>query len=161
MTAQHDSPRRLFTVDQANAMLPLVRAIVSDLVHLAQDVSERWERLSCLLMGRESLDPEDPYAEELVQVSKELERDRRRLRGYADELLALGVEPKSAVEGVVDFPAVIAGRMVCLCWKLGEPEILFSHDVDAEYEDRHCVTTGPAVREKPAGANLVGAGRVS
>lgn len=145
--------QRLFTVEEANTMLPLVRAIVADLVGLAHDVIDRWDRLSCLLAGRESMDPDDPYAEELVQVGKELEEDCRRLRGYADELLELGVEPKSAVEGLVDFPAIIEGRVVYLCWKLGEPEILFWHEADAEYEDRRRV---PA--RGPAEAGLVGAG---
>jgi len=152
MSDQHGGPQRLFTVDQANAMLPLVRAIVSDLVILARDVSDRWERLSFLVMGRESLDCGDPYAEELVQVGLELERDHRRLREYADELIELGVEPKSAIEGVVDFPAVVDGQIVRLCWKLGEPNILFFHDADAGYEDRRRLKSGESVGVSQAGA---------
>ena len=36
----------------------------------------------------------------------------------------MGVEPKSGVDGIVDFPAMLDGELVYLCWKYGEPEIL-------------------------------------
>jgi len=137
---EHRSQRRLFTVDEANAMLPLVRAIVSDLSRLAHEVSDRWERLSYLWMDRPWFDPCDPYTQELVQVGDELRRDRRRLREYADELVELGGELKSAVDGLVDFPAIVDGRMVFLCWKLGEAEIRFWHEVHEEFGDRQSLT---------------------
>jgi hypothetical protein len=133
--------RKLFTVEQANAMLPLVRAITSDLASLSRDVSERRQRLSLLLEGREPPDGIDPYREELARIEEDLVRDCARLREYADELAALGVEPKSAVEGLVDFPAVIDGRAVYLCWKLGEPRVLFWHDPGAGYAGRRRLPT--------------------
>ena len=52
--------RKFFTVEQVNAMLPLVRAIVNDLANFSRDVIERRERLSHLLSGR-SQRPADPY----------------------------------------------------------------------------------------------------
>ncbi len=142
MIGQHGDRRRIFTVDQANAALPLIRAIVADLVRLACEVSDRSERLSVLLDGRQPPSGDDPYTEKLVHVTEELERDRRRLQEYADELLELGVEPKSAVEGLVDFPSIRAGRTVYLCWKLGESEVLFWHDVEAGYAGRRPLVAG-------------------
>ena len=38
--------KKYFTVSEANAMLPLVRAIVDDIVNLYNDVQERRDRLS-------------------------------------------------------------------------------------------------------------------
>src|SRR5438046_5677863 len=123
MTVEQRKSERLFTIDQANAMLPLVRAITSDLAKLAKDVVERRHRLALLTTGRD-LKPGDPYSDELAQMEAELERDAIRLQGYVDELRELGVEPKGAVEGLVDFPCKLDGKLVLLCWKLGEPEIL-------------------------------------
>ena len=127
--------RKIFTPAEANATLPLVSAIVSDLVDLSCDLVERRQRLS-LLLGGNANNPHDPYHEELVQVQKDMEKDTLRLREYAEELRALGVEPKSGTEGLVDFPALLNGRKVYLCWKLGESRVLFWHDLESGYIGR-------------------------
>ena len=127
--------RRVFTPAEANATLPLVRAIVSDLVGLSRDLAERRQRLSMLMAGK-GKKARDPYHEELVQIQKDLEKDMPRLKEYVEELRALGVEPKSGSEGLVDFPAVMSGRNVCLCWKLGEPGVLYWHELEAGYAGR-------------------------
>jgi hypothetical protein len=136
MAGGDDARPRTFTVLEANAALPLVRAIAADLVRVAREVSDRSERLSVLLGGRRPPQGGDPYADELAQVASELGRDRQRLREYADELIELGLEPRSAIEGLVHFPTVVDGRVVHLCWKLGEPEVLFWHEVDGNFDNR-------------------------
>jgi len=141
MTVEEYKPARLFTIDQANAMLPLVRAITGDLAKLAKDVVERRHRLALLTSGRD-LKPGDPYSDELAQMETELERDAVRLQEYVDELRQLGVEPKGAVEGLVDFPCQLDGRIVLLCWKLGEPEVLYWHDLDSGFGGRQPLTAG-------------------
>jgi hypothetical protein len=125
----------VFTIDEANATLPLVRAITSDLVKLSREVVDRRQRLQQLTVGRK-LEPGDPYSDELVHVQEELEKDTERIEDYLKELLELGVEPKSATEGLIDFPSVMDGRRVYLCWKLGEPEVMYWHEVEGGYSGR-------------------------
>lgn len=132
--------QKTFTVQQANATLPLVRAIVSDLVELARDVIERRRRLSVLTSGRRH-QRTDLYHDELAHAEAELSLDSRRLQEYVDELAALGVELKSATEGLIDFPAVLDGRVVYLCWKLGEAEVGYWHDVDVGFQGRQPLST--------------------
>jgi len=132
-------PARLFTIEQANAMLPLVRAITGDLAALARDVMQRRHRLSVLTTGRD-LKPNDPYSDELAQMESELERDALRLQEYVQELRDLGVEPKGAIEGLVDFPTEMDGRIVYLCWRLGESEVLFWHDLESGFGGRQPLT---------------------
>ena len=139
MARKRTRPRRIFTIEEANAALPLVRAIVTDLAGLSCEVIERRRRLSLLLDGR-AADSSDPYREELVQIAEELEKDSRRLREYVQELWDLGVEPTSGTEGLVDFPALVDGRKVHLCWKLGEPEVLYWHEMDAGFRERQPLT---------------------
>jgi hypothetical protein len=148
MARRRSLGRKSFTIEEANAALPLVRAIVTDLAGLSRDVIERRRRLSMLLDGH---DPEsnDPYREELVQIQEELGKDSRRLQEYVQELRDLGVEPVSGPDGLVDFPAVIDGRKVYLCWKLGEPEVLHWHDVDAGFRQRQPLAAGSAVEDVP------------
>jgi hypothetical protein len=128
-------PARVFTVREANAMLPLVRAITSDLVQLSREVIERHQRVEHLKAGRD-ITAGDPYDDELRQIEEELEKDRRRLHEYVEELRQLGVEPKSGVDGLVDFPSMRDGRLVYLCWKLGEPSIGYWHELEAGYAGR-------------------------
>jgi hypothetical protein len=141
MSDDNSEPRKFFTVAQVNAMLPLVRAIVTDLVELTREVVERRERLAHLMPdrdshGRDSANSNDPYSQELVQVEEQIQRDADRLRELVDELRALGAEPKDGVMGLVDFPTVMDGRTVCLCWKLDEPEVLFWHESDSGFDGR-------------------------
>ncbi len=145
----NDAPaaeRKLFTIEEANASLPLVRAIVEDLARLSRDVLERRERLAAVPgnHAREGNEREgrDPYSEEMAQIQEELERDTEELKGYIDELRSLGVEPKNGLEGLVDFPALLDGRVVYLCWKLGEAEVLHWHELDAGFAGRHPLTAG-------------------
>ena len=138
MTHRPAAGRKQFTVEQANAALPLVRAIVEDVVALSHEIVERRERLA-LLRGNRSTDARDPYSEELRQVDRDLERDRTRLYEYAGELRDLGVELKDAVAGLVDFPSLVDGRAAYLCWKLGEPEVGHWHEIDAGFSGRRAI----------------------
>jgi hypothetical protein len=139
MSDAASSKRRLFTVEEANAMLPLVRAIVGDLSRLSKDVVERRERLGHLAANRDAR-VSDAYSEEVAEIEAELERDAQQLYTYVEELRQLGVEPKNGPEGLVDFPAMMDDRVVYLCWRLGEPEVLFWHDVDAGFAGRQSLT---------------------
>ncbi|MCA9249154.1 MAG: DUF2203 domain-containing protein [Planctomycetales bacterium] len=137
-------PAKLFTPEEANAALPLVRAIVRDLAGLSCEVADRRARLAALLSSRNSdeLDQADPYSAELAQIQDELDNDTRQLQEYVRELRDLGVEPKNGPEGLVDFPAEMDGRIVYLCWKLGEPEVLHWHELEAGFAGRQPLTAG-------------------
>lgn len=149
MNERHSEEQKTFTVEEANATLPLVRAIVKDLAELSQDVVERRERLNMLRGDR---DPEsaDIYSAELAQIELELEKDGETLQGYIDELRQIGVEPKNGPEGIVDFPMLMDDRIVYLCWKLGEPEVLFWHEVEAGFAGRQPLTADSAAGDSDA-----------
>lgn len=135
--------RRVFTIAEANAALPLVKAIVKDLVQLSRDVIERRERFE-QLKSRRAAGGHDLYDQELEQVAEELRQDAEQLQGYVNELLDLGVEPKSGPEGLVDFPSFMDGRLVYLCWKHGEPEVAHWHELDAGFRGRQPIDVGVA-----------------
>ena len=141
MASQAYRPRKLFTVEQANAALPLVRSITTDLVKLSREVVERRERLALLTSGRNATSG-DPYSEELVQIEEELEKDSRCLQEYVEELRALGVEPKSGPQGLIDFPSMMDDRVVFLCWKLGESEVMYWHELEAGFRGRQSLVAG-------------------
>ncbi len=139
MTDNTHGFRQLFTVEEANARLPLVRAIAKDLSTLARDLVDRRQRLDSLLAGRKP-STTDVYGDELAEMFKSIERDQHKLEEYLDELHELGVEAKGASDGLIDFPSLMEGRVVYLCWKLGEPEVLHWHDLDAGFMGRQALT---------------------
>jgi len=139
MAARKPDPgKKYFTAQQANATLPLVRAIVRDVTELAQDLRERHQRLS---RGRgpgagKNAPLSEAHQEEMQQAQAELERGRERMQELERELAELGVELKDYFTGLVDFPSLMHGRVVYLCWRLGEPEVGHWHDLEAGFAGR-------------------------
>lgn len=126
---------RQFTVAAANRTLPLVKVIVGDIVTLHRDVAERKERLQSLRKRRSKAAArersDDPYREEVDQIRRGLEKDVERLQGFVEELADLGIALKDPADGLVDFPTEMNGQPAFLCWKLGEPEVAYWHQIDA------------------------------
>jgi len=144
---------KLFTVEEARKTLPLVRAIVGDIVRQSKDVRERHERLQRLHHSQgkrpQEKEADNPYREEVEQIEQELRRDEETLQEYVDELRALGVELKDFERGLVDFPHKMDGRVVYLCWHLGEDELAYWHEVDAGFSGRHSLLEDSLAGEKP------------
>lgn len=132
---------RQFTVEDANRALPLVRMIVQDIVELFADLKRRRERLVALRsrQGGKARGANDPYEAEVIQMESELEADVERLAAFCDELRKIGVELKDPEAGLVDFPAQLQGRDVCLCWRLGEPAVNYWHSADSGFGGRHLI----------------------
>lgn len=75
------------------------------------------------------------------------------VQALVEELHELGCYFKGFSEGLVDWYSYYAGRPVFLCWKLGEPEIGYWHQVDAGFAGRQPIlpTQREAFRSAPAG----------
>jgi hypothetical protein len=123
---------KLFTVDQANATLPLVRKIVADVVR--EHAVWREKILELDLIASSATADSDPLVAQ--RLEREVQARAREIAGFQRELGALGIELKDPRLGLVDFPSDMNGRRVLLCWRLGEPEVQYWHDVDAGYSGR-------------------------
>ena len=121
--------RRFFTVDQANRALPYVSRIVRDIRQTYRDALATQQRL------------ELPMPNGGGSLSADYDRLMARLSELVDELSDVGVELKDYEVGLVDFPAMHAGREVCLCWKMGEAQIVAWHETDAGFAGRQSVET--------------------
>jgi hypothetical protein len=127
---------RHYSVEDANRALPYVRAIVSDIVRQNGVVEELQQRLARL--GRErrrNASSDDVYSEEMIQFRRELEAEEERLDTFHQELKALGVELRN-MDGLCDFPSLMDGREVYLCWRLGEPTVAHWHELEAGFAGR-------------------------
>jgi hypothetical protein len=143
-TKPAEPKKKYFTVEEANRALPLVKVIVGDIVRQFQMVNELRQRLAAVVTEHRR-PSSDPYSEELAQSQAELESEESKLEGYIDELTKLGVELKGP-DGLCDFYSIMEGREVYLCWRLGEPEVLHWHELNAGVAGRQPLTAGAVSR---------------
>src|SRR4051812_1935589 len=103
MTAARPKARKYFTPAQANAALPLVRAIVGDIVHLATELRDRHETLARAGRTDRKTALSAAHQEEMDLAQAELERGRERMQELEQELADLGIELKDYFTGLIDF----------------------------------------------------------
>ncbi len=124
--------RAIFTVEEANKTLPLVRRIVSDIVRDYWRWQEKVKEFEVAALHR-SIDSPNVEADELEKEAQQLARD---IDGYVGEIRELGVQMKGLDTGLVDFPGEVDGRPVLLCWQLGEDKVQYWHDENAGFAGR-------------------------
>lgn len=124
---------KFYTVEEANARLPLVRSVLRSVTELSLELKSLHERL-ILLQTDGALEPAEER--EIAKLSAALDVKQAEMLGYVKELAAVGAVLKDDFMGLVDFPAWLDGREICLCYKYGEDEIAHWHDVDAGYGGR-------------------------
>ncbi len=139
MVANRPVPgKKYYTVAEANATLPLVRAVLRDITALARDLHERAERLARVEAAQGARRGE-LYQEEVDHCKAEIERGQERMLEFVAELRKLGIELKDHYVGLVDFPCWAGNREVYLCWKLGEAEVEHWHELDAGFAGRQAL----------------------
>jgi hypothetical protein len=146
MTTARQSSNTEFTIRSANQTLPLVRMIVEDIVELSNEVAETRARLAYLTDGRESEAHQDEYSRELSSIETTMERKSEQVDRFIQELADLDAFASSATEGFVDFQATRENVPVCLCWQLGEKEVMYWHLRNEDCSKRRLVDL-PLIRQ--------------
>lgn len=123
---------QLFTVDQANRTLPLVRKIVEDVVREHRRWQEAIVELELMSAGAPSALP-DPR---VVALERRIQKMAGEIDTFQTELESLSIQLKDRRIGLIDFPSALDGRPMLLCWQLGEPSVQFWHDLDSGYAGR-------------------------
>lgn len=115
---------KVFTPQEANKTLPLVRSIVQDIVRCGQKLQQ------CRFQFPDSFDSNESYTrgtEELHQLLRELE-----------ELGCLYKDYNFSI-GLVDFPAIIDSKEVFLCWRADEERVEYFHDISSNFSHRKLI----------------------
>ena len=109
-----------FTPAEANKMLPLIRKIVADILKTGQTIRT--------LSSKVDKPEEDPQIIRLMDQLDEL----------FEELESLGCSYRdwNFSEGLVDFPSMIYGEEVLLCWRSDEKEVAYYHDLESGFVGR-------------------------
>jgi hypothetical protein len=118
---------RHFTVEEANAAIDWIAKRIDEIREARDRLSEP-EAHAVLAEAAPANGGGEP-----ARAVGEAFRDVRRL---LIELQAVGIVLRDLDRGLIDFPAVIDGREVYLCWEVGEDEVSHWHDVDAGFGGR-------------------------
>ncbi|MET9342225.1 MULTISPECIES: DUF2203 domain-containing protein [unclassified Nonomuraea] len=114
---------RTFTLDEARALLPVIieeaRELVAARADLAEIAHDREQHGASPLGGLAELKGIEARIEEI-------------LTGWTQQ----GVEVKGIAPILVDFPSVLDGRSVRLCWIEGERELSWYHRTELGFPGR-------------------------
>jgi hypothetical protein len=114
---------RHFGVAEANRYVPLLQrtfTLVRAELQRIQEIDRQLERSSSPAPDR---------------LANERASRLRRVEGELQTLADLGIEVK-ALDGLVDFRALLEGRTVYLCWRFGEERVDHWHELDAGFAGR-------------------------
>lgn len=124
---------RLFTREEAERTLPLVRRIVADLMAEHPAWRRAIAQYELLAAGAVADEGEQP---DVAAARSKVEGLARQIDSYLREFEQIGCIFQGFEEGLVDFRSMRDGRMVLLCWRYGEERITYWHEVGAGYEGR-------------------------
>ena len=120
--------RKLFTVEEANALLPKLQDLLDDLVSHRDALREKAPHLEPILRAA--------GANGGGRVGSEYGVEAYRLYLAIERIQELGVLLKDLDMGLLDFPHEREGRVVFLCWHPPEEHIEYWHELEAGYTGR-------------------------
>jgi len=119
---------RYFTLEQASAVVVAIRPLVSEMLNLRQSIlakqPEVWPVVAKAAGNGGS------------KIASEIAQEFHRLDAIVREIMATGVILKDINTGLFDFLSLLDGREVYLCWRYGEEQIYFWHEIDAGFTGR-------------------------
>jgi len=115
---------KYFTPSEAKKTLPLVKKIVQDIL----DSSKEMRLIADDIGGEVEKDPRiQKLADNIEDFMKELEEIGCYFKDWNFQI------------GLVDFPSIINGKEVFLCWRSDEDDILYYHEVDTGFAGRKLI----------------------
>jgi hypothetical protein len=119
---------RIFTLEEARYLLPRLRSVM-------EDAGQEWRRMKLLnpeiqkLRDKASMDAFSPYGVPYVHSLSHLVYLLQQIKD-------MGVVVKDVDQGLCDFPYMRHGKVVYLCWRLGEESIGYWHEIETGFAGR-------------------------
>jgi hypothetical protein len=131
---------RTFTLDEAQRLLPVLESLLRRAIAGKEQISTiaaEFKQLAghVFAVGGCELD--------IVALSRrkaEHDKATRTLKDTLDEIDSIGVQVKDLDIGLLDFPCLVEGETILLCWKLGEARIEHWHGLEEGYAGRKPIT---------------------
>jgi hypothetical protein len=117
-----------FSLEKANEVLVEIRPMIAELLELRGEILEKQPQAWPVI--------EKSAGNGGGKIASELVRDFNRIDALVRAINATGAILKDVNTGLVDFLAVRDGREVYLCWRYGEPEIQYWHELEGGFAGR-------------------------
>jgi hypothetical protein len=127
---------KTFTLSEAHTLLPVLEALLKRAQAAGQRAAElgiEMQQLSQRIFLSGGLHVNVAQA---ARRRAEREKALQEAHDTVVEIDEIGVQVKDLEKGLLDFPCVLDGNTVLLCWKLGEKEIGFWHTPEEGFEGR-------------------------
>jgi hypothetical protein len=124
--------RRTYTIDEANALIPQVRAVLLQLAVEQRRLDEAHQEMHRLVDAAGDAGGASGASDQEVEVT----RIREGMGSLLAHLDQMGVELRDMEMGLVDIPGQRDGAPVWLCWRLADPRVAFWHRADEGYGSR-------------------------
>lgn len=122
---------RHYTREEARALLPQLTTWLKEIQKLRQELARLEQRLDSIMATGA-----DAGGRSVNQHA----RTSARIHALLGEFSGREIFIKDLDRGLLDFPAILGGREVFLCWELDEEDIEFWHDIDSGFAGRERLT---------------------
>src|SRR5262245_27933919 len=111
--------QRIFTIDEARALLPVIAPQVEDLVATFRMIRSEIETTA----GQAGLEIDSPDLAGHLEARGVVGRLFEKVKTSLERIQDHGCIVNGPEAGLVDFPCLYNNELVFLCWKYGEPTI--------------------------------------
>lgn len=134
-----------YDLDRADARLPELRETLLMLRGLRSEVIVLRDRIVVLDASAPVAGgvASTPAGTSRAAAEEETRLLRMRIQGLIDQMQAAvaqidawGIQLREIETGLVDFPALVSGRPIWLCWRLGEDRVGWWHEVTEGFDSR-------------------------
>ena len=130
---------RRFNLAEAQSLIPRVDTLLREAVALKPDYQEAEHAIQAMALRVSQMGGMLVDRDHAVDAKRRRDAVASKLRAVIEEVQDFGCVGKDLDTGLVDFPTLLRGVEVYLCWKLGEAKIAFWHGVDEGFRGRKAI----------------------
>ena len=120
---------RLFNQQEANELLDKLQPVIDTMMHGREQILELRPELEPVL--------DKALQNGASEATPEALEAFKQVKGAIESIQGHGVMVKDVNAGLLDFPAEREGRVVFLCWRVGESGVNYWHELDEGFSGRH------------------------